>query len=76
MNSTEQIEQNEETTGVTLQVLLTLSILFISLIFGLIPLFCKKCILNSSFIGIANAFSGGIFLSTGLFHLLPEVRNP
>jgi len=26
-------------------------------------------------IGIANAFSGGIFLSVALLHLLPEVKN-
>jgi len=74
MNNTQEIQPNEETTGVTLQVLLTISIFLINLIFGLVPLFCKKCILNSSFIGIANAFSGGIFLSTGLFHLIPEVN--
>jgi amino acid permease len=74
MNSTQEIELNEETTGVTIQVVLTISIFLISIIFGFIPLFCKKCIFNSSFIGIANAFSGGIFLSTGLFHLIPEVN--
>ena len=74
MNTTDTQEITEETTGVTLQVLLTISILLVNLIFGLVPLFCKKCILNSSFIGIANAFSGGIFLSTGLFHLIPEVN--
>ena len=74
MNSTETHEIEEETAGVTIQVLLTISLFLINLIFGLIPLFCKKCILNSSFIGIANAFSGGIFLSTGLFHLIPEVN--
>jgi zinc transporter 1/2/3 len=27
---------------------------------------------NFKFIGIANAFSGGIFLSVALLHLLPE----
>lgn len=73
MTTAEENVEMEEKTGVTIQVLLTLTILVVNLIFGLIPLFCKKFIFNSSFIGIANAFSGGIFLSSGLFHLIPEV---
>ena len=46
-------------------------ITFISLLFGFIPLFCniKK---SSKLLGFANAFSGGLFMGIGLFHLLPE----
>ena len=48
-----------------------LIITFVSLLFGLIPLFCniKK---SSKLLGFANAFSGGLFMGIGLFHLLPE----
>ena len=34
--------------------------------------FSKRCRTSTKFLGIANAFSGGIFLGIGLFHLLPE----
>ena len=48
-----------------------LIITFVSLLFGLMPLFCniKK---SSKLLGFANAFSGGLFMGIGLFHLLPE----
>ena len=34
--------------------------------------FIKKCRTSTKFLGIANAFSGGLFLGIGLFHVLPE----
>lgn len=48
-----------------------LIITLVSLLFGLMPLYCniKK---SSKLLGIANAFSGGLFMGIGLFHLLPE----
>ena len=51
-----------------------LIITFVSLLFGLMPLFCniKK---SSKLLGFANAFSGGLFMGIGLFHLLPEAQE-
>jgi len=48
-----------------------LIITLVSLLFGLMPLYCniKK---SSKLLGMANAFSGGLFMGIGLFHLLPE----
>jgi zinc transporter 1/2/3 len=47
-------------------------ILAVTLLFGYFPLFWKKCRSSTKFLGIANAFSGGIFMGIALFHLLPE----
>lgn len=44
----------------------------VTLIFGLLPYktnFLKKFTL---FMGLLNAFSGGMFLSMGVVHILPE----
>ena len=35
-------------------------------------LFSSACRNSTKFLGLANAFSGGIFIGIGLFHLLPE----
>lgn len=47
-------------------------ILGLALLFGFLPYFCKICRKSTRIIGLANAFSGGIFLGIALFHLLPE----
>lgn len=55
-----------------LQTIYLLITLIITLIFGLLPYktgFLRKFTL---FIGILNAFSGGMFLSMGMVHVLPE----
>lgn len=58
--------------------LLILKIVFIIVVFllafltGLIPVKCKKFKGSPAIIGVANAFSGGVFLSIGLIHVLPE----
>ena len=49
-----------------------LIIISVSLIFGLIPLYSNSCRKSSKLLGLANAFSGGLFMGIGLFHLLPE----
>jgi len=61
--------------------LLIIKIVFIFAIFalafgtGMIPIKCKS-FKNSTFImGLANAFSGGVFLSIALIHVLPDVTN-
>jgi zinc transporter 1/2/3 len=49
-------------------------IITVTLIFGLMPLFYNIS-RSSKFLGIANAFSGGLFMGIGLFHLLPEAQE-
>lgn len=40
--------------------------------FGVMPYFITKCRTSTKFLSISNAFSGGLFLGIGLFHVLPE----
>ena len=49
-------------------------IITVTLIFGLMPLFYNIS-RSSKFLGFANAFSGGLFMGIGLFHLLPEAQE-
>ena len=49
-------------------------IMLVSLIFGLLPLY-YNITKSSKFLGFANAFSGGLFMGIGLFHLLPEAQE-
>jgi zinc transporter 1/2/3 len=62
--------------------LLTLGkIIFLLVIFGLalgtgmIPIKCKGFKESPKIIGIANAFSGGVFLAIALVHILPDVTE-
>ena len=75
MNSTSDAkdEVHQESESLFMYKVLTLIIVFaISLTFALIPLKLSYFKSNLKIIGIANAFSAGIFLSVALVHLLPE----
>lgn len=39
---------------------------------GVIPVFCKAFSESPRVLGIANAFSGGVFLAIALMHIMPE----
>ena len=39
---------------------------------GLIPIKVKSCKESPSILGVANAFSGGVFIAIGLMHIMPE----
>ena len=58
-----------------------IKIVFIFVIFGIavvagvLPAKIKGCGQNKTFMGLANAFSGGLFLAIALVHVLPEVTN-
>ena len=47
----------------------------IALLFGLLPLCFNNCRKDTRFLNYANAFSGGIFLGIGFFHLFPEANE-
>lgn len=47
----------------------------ITSIFGLLPLCFNNCRKDSRILNYANAFSGGIFLGIGFFHLFPEANE-
>jgi zinc transporter 1/2/3 len=58
-----------------------IKIVFIFVIFalafvsGILPAKIKGCGQNKTFMGLANAFSGGLFLAIALVHVLPEVTE-
>lgn len=66
-------EDKHERASLWVQIIFIISIIVVTLIFGLFPLFCKVCKNSTRFLGIANSFSGGIFMGIALFHLFPEV---
>ena len=43
-----------------------------ALLMGLIPLKSKAFKESPKILGIANAFSGGVFLAIALMHIMPE----
>ena len=47
----------------------------ISFIFGLLPLCFNNCRKDLRLLNYANAFSAGIFLGIGFFHILPEATK-
>lgn len=60
------------------QTILIIKIVFIFVVFilaeisGIMPAKIKSCGQNVTFMGLANAFSGGLFLAIALYHILPE----
>lgn len=66
-------DEDEHKTG---NLILKLSSIVIFLVmatcFGVMPYFITKCRTSTKFLSISNAFSGGLFLGIGLFHVLPE----
>ena len=48
-------------------------VFLIALISGILPAKIKGCGKNPTFMGLANSFSGGLFLAIALVHILPEV---
>jgi zinc transporter ZupT len=53
--------------------LIFLVIFFVeALALGLVPVFCKSFSESPAALGIANSFSGGVFMAISLVHILPE----
>lgn len=65
-------DEEEQFWNITSKVLSIVVILSMTVLFGFFPFFCNGCRKSVKILGIANAFSGGIFLGIALFHLLPE----
>lgn len=65
-------DKNDDTYNLILKIVSIVVFLAMAMGFGVMPHFIKKCRTSTKFLGIANAFSGGLFLGIGLFHVLPE----
>ena len=58
-----------------LKIFYLIIISLITSLFGLFPLCFNNCRKDTRLLNYANAFSGGIFLGIGFFHLLPEAND-
>ena len=45
----------------------------VAVLAGILPIKVKRCRESKTFMSMANAFSGGLFLAIALVHILPEV---
>jgi len=73
---TAQKPPDGQTTGlVVLKVVFMVLVFAIAVVFGVLPVKVKACKESPRFLGIANAFSGGLFLSIALIHILPEAAE-
>jgi zinc transporter 1/2/3 len=50
-------------------------IFVVAVVAGILPAKVKSCGKNKTFMSLANAFSGGLFLAIALVHVLPEVSD-
>lgn len=64
----------KDSTGVIiLKVCFIFFVFFLTIGSGMLPVKWPAFRNSPTVLGIANAFSGGLFLSIALFHVLPEV---
>ena len=62
----------DDTLNTILKIISIISMLLMGFFFGIMPYCIKSCRNSTKFLNISNAFSGGLFLGIGLFHVLPE----
>ena len=65
-------EGQDNSTNLLLKIISIVVFLAMAMGFGVMPYFIQKCRTSTKFLSISNAFSGGLFLGIGLFHVLPE----
>lgn len=58
---------------ISFKIMAIISIFVLTLISGIIPL--RFALKNTKFLHLGDAFAGGIFLSAGLLHLLPDAEK-
>ena len=58
-----------------IKIVYLITIWIISFIFGLLPLCFNNCRKDLRLLNYANAFSAGIFLGIGFFHIMPEASE-
>ena len=65
-------DNNGGTKNIVIKVASLIFLLGMAIGFGFMPYFITSCRKSNTFLSISNAFSAGIFLGMGLFHILPE----
>ena len=69
------IELEEQKQVRIIKIIFVFVIFAIGLGSGILPAKVPSCGKNKTFMGMANAFSGGLFLAIALVHVLPEVTD-
>jgi zinc transporter ZupT len=64
-----------DTTLILLQVAFIVFIALLAFGAGILPGVVPWCKKSTEFLGIANAFSGGVFLAIAFMHIMPEVAS-
>ena len=70
MNAEEK--EGDTTENLAVKIVAIFVFLGMAMAFGLMPYYIKRFRTSTKFLSISNAFSGGLFLGIGLFHVLPE----
>ena len=68
----EEENGGDDSSNLAVKIVSIFVFLGMAMAFGLMPYYIKKFRTNPKFLSISNAFSGGLFLGIGLFHVLPE----
>ncbi len=68
----EEEEKNGGTKNIIIKLVSLVFLLGMAIGFGFMPYFITSCRKSNTFLSLSNAFSAGIFLGMGLFHILPE----
>ena len=68
----EENANNDGTKNIIIKVACLIFLLGMAIGFGFMPYFITSCRKSNKFLSLSNAFSAGIFLGMGLFHILPE----
>ena len=63
---------NGGTKNIAIKVTSIIFLLGMAIGFGFMPYFITSCRKSNKFLSLSNAFSSGILLGIGLFHILPE----
>ncbi len=73
MATTDPTNVEPDPNALYLKIGFIIFIFFLAIGSGILPLKLQSFKNNSTAIGLANSFSGGLFLSIALFHVLPDL---
>lgn len=73
-NLLEEEDPSDNKTLMIIKIIFIFVVFAIAVVFGILPAKVNAC-KSVKFLGLANAFSGGLFLAIALIHILPEAAE-
>jgi len=61
-----------DTSLLVVKIVFIIGIFLLAMVAGNLPARTRRCRESPTFLGIANSFSGGVFLAIAFIHILPE----